>query len=109
RRVLFRSSSATATPRRKRPPKRKKSWRKSRASRLRSPPSNSWRRSRPFETRSEERRVGKECRYWRDWSSDVCSSDLAKTTAEKEKIMEKVARVAPSLSSEQFLAPIKTV
>src|SRR5947209_5319323 len=26
--------------------------------------------------RSEERRVGKECRYWRDWSSDVCSSDL---------------------------------
>src|SRR5215217_1423215 len=26
---------------------------------------------------SEERRVGKECRYWRDWSSDVCSSDLA--------------------------------
>src|SRR3712207_3001200 len=27
--------------------------------------------------RSEERRVGKEWRYWRDWSSDVCSSDLA--------------------------------
>src|SRR3712207_5310821 len=27
-------------------------------------------------SRSEERRVGKECRYWRDWSSDVCSSDL---------------------------------
>src|SRR5438445_471612 len=32
--------------------------------------------------RSEERRVGKEwrsqghTRYWRDWSSDVCSSDL---------------------------------
>src|ERR1035437_8407590 len=26
--------------------------------------------------RSEERRVGKECRYWRDWSSDVCCSDL---------------------------------
>src|ERR1035437_7487834 len=20
--------------------------------------------------------LGKECRYWRDWSSDVCSSDL---------------------------------
>src|SRR5690625_307228 len=38
--------------------------------------------------RSEERRVGKECRYtrWpRDWSSDVCSSDLgaiAKAAAE---------------------------
>src|ERR1035437_3816200 len=27
-------------------------------------------------SRSEERRGGKECRYWRDWSSDVCSSDL---------------------------------
>src|SRR5437870_4451949 len=38
----------------------------------------------PYENnRSEERRVGKECRTWRrhprwprDWSSDVCSSDL---------------------------------
>src|SRR5207249_2173659 len=32
-----------------------------------------------FHIRSEERRVGKECRYTRskrDWSSDVCSSDL---------------------------------
>src|SRR5882672_10603845 len=28
------------------------------------------------ETRSEERRVGKECRSLCDWSSDVCSSDL---------------------------------
>src|SRR5438874_283523 len=27
-------------------------------------------------TRSEERRVGKEYRSLRDWSSDVCSSDL---------------------------------
>src|SRR3712207_3366310 len=26
---------------------------------------------------SEERRVGKEGRYRRDWSSDVCSSDLS--------------------------------
>src|SRR6202049_3948525 len=31
--------------------------------------------------RSEERRVGKECRYRCDWSSDVCSSDLMKTSA----------------------------
>src|ERR1035437_9239947 len=30
----------------------------------------------PAVSRSEERRVGKESRYWRDWSSDVCSSDL---------------------------------
>src|ERR1035437_7539909 len=34
-----------------------------------------WSRSRLCR-RSEERRVGKECRYRRDWSSDVCSSDL---------------------------------
>src|SRR5580692_6698376 len=32
--------------------------------------------SRPGSFRSEERRVGKECRFDCDWSSDVCSSDL---------------------------------
>src|SRR5476649_1444408 len=31
----------------------------------------------PQNERSEERRVGKECRSRCDWSSDVCSSDLA--------------------------------
>src|SRR5476649_824263 len=30
----------------------------------------------PPALRSEERRVGKECRSRCDWSSDVCSSDL---------------------------------
>src|SRR5260221_396120 len=30
----------------------------------------------PIHQRSEERRVGKECRSRCDWSSDVCSSDL---------------------------------
>src|SRR3712207_4259415 len=30
----------------------------------------------PIAARSEERSVGKEWRYRRDWSSDVCSSDL---------------------------------
>src|SRR5215211_2901556 len=30
----------------------------------------------PPSPRSEERRVGKECRSRCDWSSDVCSSDL---------------------------------
>src|SRR5476649_551585 len=30
----------------------------------------------PRTKRSEERRVGKECRSLCDWSSDVCSSDL---------------------------------
>src|SRR5476649_2691223 len=34
-----------------------------------------------FDTRSEERRVGKECRSLCDWSSDVCSSDLISCTA----------------------------
>src|SRR5882672_10686620 len=29
-----------------------------------------------WDDRSEERRVGKECRSRCDWSSDVCSSDL---------------------------------
>src|SRR5476649_411821 len=32
--------------------------------------------SRLKSNRSEERRVGKECRSLCDWSSDVCSSDL---------------------------------
>src|SRR5215204_2037975 len=37
--------------------------------------------SQPATARSEERRVGKECRSLCDWSSDVCSSDLAVTAA----------------------------
>jgi len=32
----------------------------------------------------------------------------AKTNADKEKILAKVARVAPGISPEQFVAPIKT-
>ena len=31
----------------------------------------------------------------------------AKTNAEKEQILQKVARVAPSISTEQFLGPLK--
>src|SRR5215211_7532440 len=31
-----------------------------------------------WNVRSEERRVGKECRSLCDWSSDVCSSDLTR-------------------------------
>src|SRR5882672_8865500 len=34
------------------------------------------RRPTAISIRSEERRVGKECRSLCDWSSDVCSSDL---------------------------------
>src|ERR1035437_8947248 len=38
---------------------------------------SAWRgRPRLADGKSEERRVGKKGRYWRDWSSDVCSSDL---------------------------------
>src|SRR4029453_7544916 len=37
--------------------------------------------------RSEERRVGKECRSRCDWSSDVCSSDLF---AEIERLVAKI-------------------
>src|SRR5947209_8036624 len=37
------------------------------------------------------RRVGKESRYWRDWSSDVCSSDLR--FPEKRKARERGATV----------------
>src|SRR5476649_28697 len=33
--------------------------------------------ARQLRHRSEERRVGKECRSLCDWSSDVCSSDLS--------------------------------
>src|SRR5476649_2230528 len=36
-----------------------------------------WRQADKYNVRSEERRVGKECRSRCDWSSDVCSSDLA--------------------------------
>ena len=32
----------------------------------------------------------------------------AKTSVEKEKILQKVMRVAPGVSTEQFVAPIKT-
>src|SRR5215211_694936 len=35
--------------------------------------------------RSEERRVGKECRSLCDWSSDVCSSDLAEPPSNRHQ------------------------
>src|SRR5215211_3709581 len=35
--------------------------------------------------RSEERRVGKECRSLCDWSSDVCSSDLANAASARSR------------------------
>src|SRR5260221_455982 len=39
--------------------------------------------------RSEERRVGKECRSRCDWSSDVCSSDLFMTLSSNLSIGSK--------------------
>src|SRR6476646_5601330 len=37
--------------------------------------------------RSEERRVGKECRSRCDWSSDVCSSDLRITFVDRSSLL----------------------
>src|SRR5215211_4480294 len=50
--------------------------------------------------RSEERRVGKECRSRCDWSSDVCSSDLdaRKTSVAHEArspVVHELGRVVP--------------
>src|SRR4029453_7857941 len=47
--------------------------------------------------RSEERRVGKECRSRCDWSSDVCSSDLAADPSFAQRFVRE-ARLAGSLS-----------
>src|ERR1035441_5574184 len=59
--------------------------------------------------RSEERRVGKECRSWwwrylssrrrhticlSDWSSDVCSSDLTSADIKKNPLFDQVLSVA---------------
>src|ERR1035437_3608270 len=44
-------------------------------------------------TRSEERRVGKECRYRRDWSSDVCSSDLIQLASSQTSSAFPVLRI----------------
>jgi len=40
--------------------------------------------------RSEERRVGKECRSRCDWSSDVCSSDLINKKKFDERLSQKL-------------------
>src|SRR5215204_4112147 len=54
-------------------------------------------------TRSEERRVGKECRSRCDWSSDVCSSDLDNLTGSLEALDAAVAQV--SEHERELLAP----
>src|SRR5882672_1776200 len=43
--------------------------------------------------RSEERRVGKECRSLCDWSSDVCSSDLNDLNSPSATLEEQIAQM----------------
>src|SRR5476649_2035886 len=50
--------------------------------------------------RSEERRVGKECRSLCDWSSDVCSSDLGHVIFSERRIHDP----AGALIEERLLA-----
>src|SRR5262252_8521323 len=46
-------------------------------------------------SRSEERRVGKECRSLCDWSSDVCSSDLRRLPDHVRHAQDGDLRLAP--------------
>src|SRR3712207_5332119 len=54
--------------------------------------------------RSEERRVGKEWRYWRDWSSDVCSSDLGAISTELSTSTA-IRSISCSLPSATWMRP----
>src|SRR5476649_940927 len=66
-----------------------------------------WRRcAMPISTRSEERRVGKECRSRCDWSSDVCSSDLDSAVSGKLK-PEARQRLGQRHAMELSLAPLR--
>src|SRR6202022_248575 len=56
--------------------------------------------------RSEERRVGKECRSLCDWSSDVCSSDLAEPTVSVQVVPVKKATIEQTVTSEAVLYPL---
>src|SRR5579875_1939302 len=55
-----------------------------------------------YVSRSEERRVGKECRSLCDWSSDVCSSDLLHQQGKEDKEVHKVGQQALHNSSCQL-------
>src|SRR5947207_987521 len=55
--------------------------------------------------RSEERRVGKECRSLCDWSSDVCSSDLWITAIETKVHCLTAIGKCPSLLQAASPAP----
>src|ERR1035437_5640251 len=56
--------------------------------------------------RSEERRVGKEWRSWRDWSSDVCSSDLSPPdSVQARPVARPISAVSPFLFRRNFGLP----
>src|SRR5882672_1275385 len=55
-------------------------------------------------TRSEERRVGKECRSLCDWSSDVCSSDLDSRAGRRHGAVPGFARTPATRRHERHRA-----
>src|SRR5476649_982886 len=63
-----------------------------------------WRATPASSPRSEERRVGKECRSLCDWSSDVCSSDLEETASAMEELTATVKQNADSARDANALA-----
>src|SRR5436190_2021339 len=64
---------------------------------------------RPGALRSEERRVGKECRSLCDWSSDVCSSDLTSRMARSSSTIIRFSRFAPSICGRLGMVAIAVV
>src|SRR4030095_7169429 len=59
--------------------------------------------------RSEERRVGKECRSRCDWSSDVCSSDLLTVSAQMELAMRAHGQPTRAQMRQRALAALAKV
>src|SRR5260221_657622 len=58
--------------------------------------------------RSEERRVGKECRSLCDWSSDVCSSDLEPTVGLDPRIRHELLDVIGGLRARREVTILLT-
>src|SRR3712207_7715123 len=48
-------------------------------------------------------------RYWRDWSSDVCSSDLAPALEHREQVLAAQVRPAAELEHLGGAAPLLTL